>query len=70
MTEHSLEPLKDRLSPELYRKLVMATMLVYGMEALVTSRDACGLDSDEAQEVMRWAAQALLRAALHEERHD
>ena len=41
----------------------MATMLVCGMEALVAARDACGLEPDEATEVMRWAAQALLQAA-------
>lgn len=45
----------------------MAIMLVCGMEALVAARDACGLDPDEAKDVMRWAAQALLRAAVTDE---
>ncbi|WP_303247004.1 hypothetical protein [Amycolatopsis sp. Hca4] len=38
-------------------------MLVYGVEALIVTRDACHLEPDEATEVMRWAAQALIRAA-------
>ena len=66
MTEHALAPLADRLSPDLHRRLVMATMLVCGMEALVAARDACGLEPDEAKDVMRWAAQALLHAAVAE----
>ena len=44
----------------------MATMLVCGMEALVAARDACGLETDEATDVMRWAAQALLQVALRD----
>ena len=54
------------LPPELHRRLIMATMLVCGMEALVAARDACGLEPDEATEVMRWAAQALLQVALRD----
>ena len=37
--------------------------MVMGIEALVVARDVCGLDADEAQNVMRWAAGALVRAA-------
>jgi hypothetical protein len=49
--------------PELHRRLITATMLVCGMEVLVAARDACGLESDEAIEVMRWAAEALSEVA-------
>jgi hypothetical protein len=41
-------------------------MLVHGLEALLTTRDLCGLDPEEATEVMRWAAQALLHTAISE----
>ncbi|MET8999764.1 hypothetical protein [Amycolatopsis sp. NPDC004169] len=38
-------------------------MLVYGVEVLIVTRDACHLEPDETTEVMHWAAQALIRAA-------
>jgi AcrR family transcriptional regulator len=66
MVQEALAPLADKLPPEQHRRLIMATMLVCGMEALVAARDACGLEPDEAIEVMRWAAQALLQVALRD----
>ena len=64
MIQEALAPLAEKLPAELHRTLIMATMLVCGMEALVAARDACGLEPDEATKVMRWAAQALLHVAL------
>jgi AcrR family transcriptional regulator len=66
MVEEALAPLAEQLPPELHRRLIMATMLVCGMEALVAARDACGLEPDEATKVMRWAARALLQVALRD----
>jgi len=66
IVQEALAPLAEKLPPELHRRLIMATMLVCGMEALVAARDACGLEPDEATEVMRWAAQALLQVALRD----
>jgi AcrR family transcriptional regulator len=66
MVQEALAPLAEKLPPQLHRRLIMATMLVCGMEALVAARDACGLEPDEATEVMRWAAQALLQVALRD----
>ncbi|MGW3959791.1 TetR/AcrR family transcriptional regulator [Amycolatopsis sp. NPDC005003] len=63
MTRQAVEPLEGKLPPEAHRRLTMALMLVYGVEALIVTRDACHLEPDEATEVMRWAAQALIRAA-------
>jgi AcrR family transcriptional regulator len=65
-TRTALEPLADTLPPDLHRRLTMAVTLVYGVEALIATRDACGLDPEEAQDVMRWAASALLEKAMHE----
>ncbi|MEW1830309.1 hypothetical protein [Streptomyces sp. NPDC088196] len=65
-TRTALEPLTDTLPPDLQRRLTMAVTLVYGIEALIATRDACGLDPEEAQDVMRWAASALLEKAMHE----
>ncbi len=66
MVQEALAPLADKLPPQLHRRLIMATMLVCGMEALGAARDACGLEPDEAIKVMRWAAQALLQVALRD----
>lgn len=66
MVQEALAPLAEKLPPQVYRRLTMATMLVCGMEALVAARDACGLEPDEATKVMRWAAQALLQVALRD----
>ncbi|MDS0139782.1 MULTISPECIES: hypothetical protein [unclassified Amycolatopsis] len=63
MTRQVLEPLEGKLPPEEYRRLTMPLMLVYGVEALIVTRDACHLEPDEATEVMRWAVQVLIRAA-------
>jgi len=68
MTRQALEPLEGVLPPEVLRRLTMALMLVYGAEALIVTRDACHLEADEAAEVMRWAAQALIQAAEREAR--
>ncbi|MFJ5259640.1 TetR/AcrR family transcriptional regulator [Streptomyces sp. NPDC088387] len=64
LTRTALEPLAGTLPPELHRRLTMAVTLVYGVEAVISTRDACGLDPDEAKDVMRWAAAALLEHAL------
>ncbi|HEX4359705.1 MAG TPA: TetR/AcrR family transcriptional regulator [Pseudonocardia sp.] len=64
--EKALEPLTGVLSVAEHRRLIMATMLVCGVEAMVSARDACGMDAAEATDVMRWAARALQRQALQE----
>lgn len=66
ITRTALEPLADTLPPDLHRRLTLAVTLVYGAEALITTRDVCALDRDEAKDVMRWAAGALLESALRE----
>jgi AcrR family transcriptional regulator len=66
--EVALAPLTETMPPDQHRRLVMATMLVCGVEAMVSARDACGLDRAEAVDVMRWAARALQRAAVWESR--
>lgn len=63
MTRQALEPLEGKLPPEALRRLTMALMLTFGVESLIVTRDACHLEPDEATEVMRWAARALVEAA-------
>lgn len=64
--EDALEPVRNRLGPEAFDRLVKAIALVVGIEALVTLIDLAGLSRERAVGVMRWSARALLRAALAE----
>jgi AcrR family transcriptional regulator len=60
----ALAPLRDRLSEPALRRLVLATRSSCGIESLVWLTDVAGLSREEAVEVMRWSADALLQATL------
>ena len=64
--EDALDPLRDRLPPARFQRLVHAISVAIGIEALVTLIDLGGLSRDEAVKVMDWSARALLRSALVE----
>ncbi|MFG1798001.1 TetR/AcrR family transcriptional regulator [Nocardia sp. NPDC049149] len=66
MARRALAPLRDTLSEERWEQLVHAVTMVFGVEAIVSTRDTCGLDPEAATETMRWAARALVRAAVAE----
>lgn len=65
--ETVLSPLNE-LPLEDKRRLQAALALTIGGEAIITMKDVCRLDNDETLAVLRWAAAALLRAALKETR--
>jgi AcrR family transcriptional regulator len=62
--EKTLSPLRGHLDEDRFDRLVNALAVVIGIEATLVLRDICGLDSDEIVDIERWAAQALLRAAM------
>jgi AcrR family transcriptional regulator len=64
--EQALAPLHDELPPDSYLRLVHATAVVIGIEARIVLRDICGLDNETILQTERWAAQALLAAALEQ----
>jgi AcrR family transcriptional regulator len=64
--EDALTPLGDGLPKHELRRLVLAIRSAVGIEALVWLTDVAGLSRDEAVEVMRWSARALLRSTLAE----
>jgi AcrR family transcriptional regulator len=64
--EKALVPLQARLDPPELRRLVLAIRATSGIEALVWLTDVAGLSRQEASELMRWSALALLRTALAE----
>ena len=60
-----LAPARKKMPPAQWRRLRAALALVLGIEAVVVLKDVCGIaDDDEALDVLRWAASALLRAAV------
>ena len=65
--EKALAPLQARLDPPELRRLVLAIRAACGIEALVWLTDVAGLSRQEASELMRWSALALLRTALAED---
>lgn len=62
----ALQPLHDRLGDERLQRLVAALSMCVGMESIIVMKDICGLTPEEAEAVKRWAAAALLQAALGE----
>ena len=61
----ALEPLRDTLSDEQVHQLALAIRTTAGIEALVWLTDVAGLERSPATHLMRWAAEALLQAAVN-----
>lgn len=66
--ERALKPLRS-LSPRERRRLIVALSMLCGIEALIITKDVCGCTAAEAEATSRWAAQAILRAAIQESKH-
>ena len=60
----ALAPLRDRMSEAQLKRLAVAIRSTAGIEALVWLTDIAGLSREEAVQVMRQSARALLRSAL------
>ena len=64
--ESAAKPVRARVGPRAYERLVSALSLCGGIEALLVLRDVRGLSEGDAIGVSRWAALALLRQTLQE----
>jgi hypothetical protein len=60
----ALEPVRKKLPKAEWRRLRAALALTLSIDAFVVMKDVALLDDDEALEVLRWAALALLHAGL------
>ncbi len=65
--EEALAPLRGRLSEQALHRLVLAIRSTVGIEALVWLTDIAALSREEAVDLMRWSARALLGSALRED---
>jgi hypothetical protein len=62
--ERAIEPLRTQLPPQEFERLLSGLAMVIGWEALVVLQDIRGLAADAQIETSRWAARALIAAAL------
>ena len=62
--EAAVHPLRARLGPAAYSRLVSALALTTGIEALLVLRDIRGLSATQAVQVSHWMARALLKQSL------
>lgn len=65
--EQALEPVRDRLAPAGFERLVSALSIIVGWEPFVVLRDVRALGREEIEQVAMWMADALLAAALAED---
>jgi AcrR family transcriptional regulator len=68
--EEVFDPLHAKMPEAERHRLALAIRTAIGIEALVWLTDVAGLSRDDATELMRWAARALLRSALAENEID
>ena len=68
LLERVLEPARNSMKKPQWQRLQAALALTIGTESMVIMKDVCRLNDEEAQEVLLWAAQALLRAGTRRSR--
>jgi len=66
LLKDAIAPLRGSLGARRFDRLAQALSLVFGVEVLVVLKDIWGLEYDEMQSVTRWAAGALVKAAIAE----
>lgn len=62
--ETVLQPARSGITKPQWRRLQAALALTAGTDAMVIMKDVCRMNDEEAQEVLLWAAQTLLRSGL------
>ena len=62
----TIAPLKSKLKPAAYQRLLRALAVVYGIEPMVILKDICGASDRETEAVVRWMMDALVDSALRQ----
>tara|TARA_R110002020_G_scaffold64495_1_gene171117 strand:- start:847 stop:1500 length:654 start_codon:yes stop_codon:yes gene_type:complete len=62
----ALAPLRATLSPAEFDRLAQALSLIFGVELLTVLKDIWDLSDTQSSKVAKWAASALVRAAIAE----
>ncbi|MEX3010759.1 TetR/AcrR family transcriptional regulator [Hoeflea sp. TYP-13] len=66
LLERALSPIRKTCSEEQVTRLSRALSMIYGIEGLIVLKDICGIEGEDATDVARWAARALVQAAMAE----
>ena len=66
--EHAIAPLAPQMSAAVRDRLHLALSVVYGIEPYVILKDIWGLPNREVERIALWMADALIDAALREEK--
>ena len=66
--EEALAPLRKQMSEAKVHRLTLAIRSATGIEALVWLIDVAGLSREDAIQLVRWSARALLKSAIAESR--
>lgn len=66
LLQMAIAPLKNRLPEAKFQRLAKALSLVYGLEVLIVLKDLWGIELDEIQDVVRWAASTMVKASIAE----
>ncbi|HTV71478.1 MAG TPA: helix-turn-helix domain-containing protein [Rhizobiaceae bacterium] len=66
LLKDAIAPLEEKLGKRRFEKLAQALSLIFGVEVLIVLKDIWGLDPEETRLVARWAASALVEAAMRE----
>jgi hypothetical protein len=64
--EEVLSPVANDLSSAQRRRLINALSLTMSIDPVVIMKDVCGLDDEEALDVLQWTGRVLLDAGLKE----
>lgn len=62
----TIAPLKQKLSPRTYKRLLHGLAVVYGIEPMVILKDICKASDRETEAVVRWMMDAMVDAALRD----
>jgi len=62
----AIGPLRKKLGPKPYQRLLKALAVVYGIEPMVILKDICGASDRETEAVVRWMMDALVDTALRQ----
>lgn len=66
LIERALSPLRASCPDAEITRLTRALSMIYGIEGLIVLKDICGIEGKDATDVARWAAKALVKAAMAE----
>ena len=57
----SLEPFKKELSKKEYERLIHIATILMGIDALLVSKDVCGLNNKDSSDLLHWGLDMILK---------